>query len=281
MGRSNNSNNTAGKKTGNTYSGGSGGGVLVRGTLFDTNYLPPHEDNLGFLMSGGTISGNNSYGNSSPHGGGGVYVASGEFDMQGGSITSNYSKRQGGGIFVHSGAVFNASGSSSITGNDGVGSSKGLCSRGVTEFMGNAQADTIYVWNPLAEDGGIPNIDSFTLGENARVGGIVLAYSRDNLNYIILADNPEGTSQIGIIDLESHLNASGSFAGQLEPDWLDQTIITGNNTPLEKVLGITPSGSSRLPLNSFTGQPSVYNLGTKYRIDVVSGANVGTFKRKP
>jgi hypothetical protein len=275
-------NNTAGKKTGNTYSGGSGGGVLVRGTLFDTTYDKSY-DNLGFLMSGGTISGNNSYGNSSPHGGGGVYVASGEFDMQGGSITSNYSKRQGGGIFVHSGAVFNASGYSSITGNDGVGSSKGLCSRGVTEFMGNAQADTIYVWNPLAIDaeGNQEDYNSFTLGENARVGGIVLAYSAEYRNYIILADNPIGTGQIGIIDLESHLNASGSFAGQLEPDWLGQTIITGNNTTLKKVLGITPSGLSRLPLNSFTGQPSVYNLGTNYIINVAGSANVGTFARKP
>jgi hypothetical protein len=254
-------NNTAGEHpNASTYRGGSGGGVLVRGTLFDTDYKAPHEDNFGFLMSGGTISGNKSYGNASPHGGGGVYVASGEFDMLGGSsITSNYSKRQGGGVFVRSGAVFNASGTSSITGNDGVGSSKGLCSRGVTEFMGSAQADTIYVWNPLKEDGGIDE-NGFTLGENARVGGIVLAHSTEHRNYIMLADNPAGMGQIGVIDLEGHLTPpSYSFVDTDINDWLNQQAI------LRGAAVTVAANISRFPLGTFVGGKTLslspYKLG--------------------
>jgi hypothetical protein len=238
-------NNTAGKKTGSTYSGGSGGGVLVRATLFDTNYAGTPA-NLGFIMSGGTISGNNSYGNSSPHGGGGVYTASGEFDMQGGSITSNYSKRQGGGVFVHSKAVFNASGFSSITGNDGVGSSKGLCSRGVTEMVGNAQADTVYVWNPLAEDGGI-DANMFTMAQNARVGGVVLAHSTEKRNFINLANTIDGAGPIANIDLEGHLTPPNyTFVDTNIKDWLDKAILVGADSTLT-------ANIQRFSLGTFVG----------------------------
>jgi hypothetical protein len=260
-------NNDAGKST---ASGGSGGGVLVRGTLFDTDY-DGSPKNLGFIMSGGTISGNKSYGSSSPHGGGGVYVAAGEFEMAGGSITSNYSKRQGGGVFVHSGAVFNASGNSSITGNDGVGSSKGICSRGVTELMGNAQSDTVYVWNPLAEDGGI-GANQFTLAQNAKVGGIVLAHSTEHRNYINLTAVPGGTGQIATIDLEGHLTPpTYKFVDTDINDWLNQA-------PIFKGAATTVAAAiPRFPLGTFVGKGHL-SL-SPYKIET-SGGNIGKLVRK-
>jgi hypothetical protein len=256
-------NNDSGEHPGeNVYRGGSGGGVLVRAHLFDTTYNKSSEI-LGFLMSGGTISGNNSYGPSPPHGGGGIYVASGEFDMQGGSITSNYSKRQGGGVFVHSEAVFNASGNSSITGNAGVGSSKGICSRGVTELTGNAQADTVYVWNPLSADEGI-NANQFTLAQNARVGGTVLAHSTEHRNYINLASTITGTGQISTIDLEGHLTPpSYAFVDTDINDWLNQ------DPPLLKSGSALSGLVSRFPLGSFVGGRTL-SL-SPYKIDASTG----------
>jgi hypothetical protein len=260
-------NNTAGRSA---SSGGSGGGVLVRAHLFDTTYNKSSE-NLGFLMTGGTISGNNSYGSSSPHGGGGVYVATGEFDMQGGSITSNYSKRQGGGVFVHSGAVFNASGNSSITGNTGVGSSKGICSRGITELTGNAQADTVYVWNPLAGDGGI-GANQFTLAGNARVGGTVLAHSVENRNFINLTAVSGGTDQISTIDLEGHLTPpTYAFVDTDINDWLNQApLLRGAESTVASVIG-------RFPLGTFVGGRTLSLL--PYKI-AESGTNIGKLVKK-
>jgi hypothetical protein len=248
-------NNTAGERPSATvYRGGSGGGVLVRGTLVDIDY-DGTPANYGFIMSGGTISGNNSYGSASPHGGGGVYVATGEFDMLGGSITSNYSKRQGGGVFVHSGAVFNVSGTSSITGNEGVGSSKGICSRGVTELTGSAQADTIYVWNPLAADaaplsGAGADYNKFTLAQNAKAGGIVLAHSTEYRNNIVLA-GITGTGKISNIDLEGHLT-NGMFVDTDINDWLNKTVLKGtaSNTMGRFSLG-TFVGQGHLILSSY------------------------------
>jgi hypothetical protein len=229
-------------------------------------------------MSGGRIVNNTTTSSTYPHGGGGVYVAHGYFDMLGGEITGNTAKRQGGGVFVHWGeARFNASGNATITGNDGVGSSKAICNRGVTEMEGSARADRVYVWN---YDGNTVSDQIFNLAENAQITGIVLAYSAENANFINIVYTFAGKNTICTIDLESHLNNSGNFAGQLEPDWIGKTIITGVNTTLESVLGISPSGPDRLPLNSFTGQPSVYEMGTKYKIRVNSGDDFGTFQKK-
>jgi hypothetical protein len=226
---------------GNTAPGGSGAGVLVRGTL---EGYGPQDENSGFIMSGGTIANNVSSGSKSPHGGGGVYVARGEFDMLGGSITGNTSVRQGGGVFVRTGAVFNASGSSSIAGNSGVGSSKGICSRGITEMTGNAQADTIYVWNPLAEDGGISE-NGFTLSGNARARAIVLAHSAEYRNYVWLT-RIEGTDQLATIDLEGHLTPpSYAFIDtELEKDWLNQSLLKG---------AVDANMAARFPLGAFVG----------------------------
>ncbi|MDR1430368.1 MAG: hypothetical protein LBI85_08775, partial [Spirochaetaceae bacterium] len=264
-------NNTAGEVlSGSNVRGGSGGGVLVRASLFDTNY-DGSKENLGFIMSGGTISGNKSYGAASPHGGGGVYVASGEFDMLGGSIVLNYSKRQGGGVFVHSGAVFDASGTSSITGNDGVGSSKGLCSRGVTEMTGSAQADTVYVWNPLAEDaeplsGASADYNTFILSGNARIGGIVLAHSAEHRNFIDLR-GITGTGQIANIDLEGHLT-NFVFKDTDINDWLNKTILvdaTGlvDRFSLGSFVGGTTLSLSPYKLALVPGSPATGNLVRK------------------
>jgi hypothetical protein len=264
----------AGGTIANNTAKGAGGGVLVNGNVTGAE---PTLTESGFLMSGGKIAGNKSASTTYPHGGGGVYVAKGAFEMLNGEITGNTATRQGGGVFVHWGqARFTASGNSTITGNEGVGSSKAICNRGTTEMNDNARADKVYIWN---YDGANPE-QSFALTPNVQVDGIVLAYSAANKNFITLSDDPwTGTNTICTIDLESHLNNSGSLAGQLEPDWLHKNIIRGDFSLLND-----PDFLKRLPLNSFTGQPSVYNLKDHYRI-AVSGGNpglsvYGTFEKK-
>jgi hypothetical protein len=114
--------------SGNTTAG-AGGGVLVNG-----NKIGP--DEYGLIMdNGGKIINNTTTSSTYPHGGGGVYVARGAFDMDGGEITGNNANRQGGGVFVHWGdARFTASGSSNITGNSGVGSSAGNATGGARNW---------------------------------------------------------------------------------------------------------------------------------------------------
>jgi hypothetical protein len=263
--------------SGNTTKG-AGGGVLVNGNVTGGSYYddpPTDPDEFGFIMSGGQITGNTTTSSTYPHGGGGVYVAQGYFDMLNGEITGNTANRQGGGVFVHWGeARYNASGDSTITGNTGVGSSKAICNRGITELMGNARADKVYVWN--YDDGSVDD-QVFKLAQNAQIAGVVLAYSAESVNVIEIVDPFETTNTICTIDLESHLS-NGLFAGQLEPDWLGKKVVIGNNGTLKKVLGLEPVGPNRLPLNSFTGQPSVYNMGTNYKIEI--SGNDGIFKKK-
>ncbi|MDR0655070.1 MAG: hypothetical protein LBG22_02050, partial [Treponema sp.] len=103
--------------------------------------------------------------------------------------------------------------------------------------------------------------------------GIALAYSAANKNFITFADDFTGTAGGSIeIDLESHLDSNGHFVGQLEPDWLGMKIIAGTTATLNAML-------SRLDLNTFTGDPSVYYLHDNYKIDV-AGIE-GKFAKKP
>jgi hypothetical protein len=267
----------AGGAVSNNTTKGSGGGVLVRGRLVDTGYTnSPSLPNYGVIMNGGAISGNNSTGGSSPHGGGGVYVATGEFEMPEGQITTNKSSRQGGGVFVHSGAIFGAWGNSTITGNTGTGSSKGICSRGITTLAGNAQVDTVYVWNPLAEDGGIVQ-NMFSLSGNARVAGIVLAYSQEHRNFINVegigvspssinptdgtSANPKEQDQIGILDLEGHLT-NYSFVDTDINDWLNQIVFKGEEKSVKNIIHY-----NRLRAGTFVGGSSI-SLSSKYKIAI-------------
>jgi hypothetical protein len=230
-------------------------------------------------MSTGTISGNYSRGSVSPHGGGGVYVAAGAFEMLGGSVTTNTSTRQGGGVFVGHNSRFSASGSSSIIGNSGVGSSKDICSRGYTELMGNAQANSIYIWNNNGNNYFTNEFDSFTLGQNARAGGIVLAHDAHttlinapatqgalvNTNYIIIANDVTGTDQICLIDLEGHLTGGSFVDTNISGDWIGTSsqprpLVLGSATTLQNQVFI-----NRLPLNTFTGG-KVVNLAASYKL---------------
>jgi hypothetical protein len=266
--------------SGNTAAG-AGGGVLVNGYV-DSTTSPGDPIEYGLLMSGGRIVSNTSTSGTYPHGGGGVYVAHGAFEMLDGEVTGNTATRQGGGVFVHWGAArFTASGNSTITGNSGVGSSKAICNRGTTTMIGSARADKVYVWNYDDDPGAFTDLNNqtFTLAQNAQIAGIVLAYSEENANVITIADSFTGTNTICTIDLESHLS-NGLFAGKLEPDWLNKKIIVGTHETLKKVLGIEPAGPNRLPLNTFTGTPSVYNVGANYKIDVADSNAYGTFKKK-
>lgn len=90
----------------NNKASGAGGGVCVMG---NPAYL---------TMTGGSITGNESYGSGSgAMCGGGVYVSeTGEFAMSGGSITGNTSDA-GGGVFVDDSGTFKVSGAVTIKNN--------------------------------------------------------------------------------------------------------------------------------------------------------------------
>jgi hypothetical protein len=247
----------AGGTVSSNITAGSGGGVLINGMAYSSSGAESgteRGDEYGLLMSGGTIANNRSNGGSSPHGGGGVYVARGVFEMMGGQITGNYSQRQGGGVFIWHNARFSASGTSSITNNEGVGSSKAICSRGYTEIMGKAQADKIYIWN---NNDTSPDFsrqrDSFILAENARAGGIVLAYddtptNPHTRNFIRITASVPGTDPICRIDLEGHLT-NYVFATTDISDWVGRKV-------LEVSTGISNTQAllDRFPLNTFVGK---------------------------
>ncbi|MDR1411213.1 MAG: hypothetical protein LBI91_03295, partial [Spirochaetaceae bacterium] len=261
-----------GEISGNSTSG-SGGGVLVNGSDIPNNPGPDGiSDN--FIMSGGAVNSNVSTGNVWPHGGGGVFVAKGAFEMLNGQIMHNKSTRQGGGVFVWSRSLFDMSGNSSVTDNDGVGSSKAICSRGITTMRGNAQADKVYIWNYSKGSWNNGFGDEFTLMEGARISGLVLAFAddpQDNRNYINIVQSggsffTGGTDPITNIGLESHLNPNGSFAisATIDGDWLGKYLIKngGNLIPA----GQTDAPIERFLLGTFTYGGSPMSLGG-YKLD--------------
>jgi hypothetical protein len=178
--------------------------------------------------------------------------------MQGGEITGNYSQRQGGGVFIWHNARFSASGTSSITNNEGVGSSKAICSRGYTEMMGKAQADKIYIWNnnDISPDFSRER-DSFTLAGNARAAGIVLAYddtpaNPQTRNFIrIAANGVNGTDPICRVDMEGHLTDYKFKTTNLN-DWIGKKVLDGDSG----LIG-NPEFLKRFPLNTFVGQDTL------------------------
>ena len=250
--------------SGNTTKG-SGGGVLVNGsTLPDSPYDVPHN----FLMSAGTIEKNIATGGVMPHGGGGVYVAKGVFQMIDGHITGNHSTRQGGGVFTWSRALFYMDGNASITNNKGTGSSKGICNRGITTMTGTARSDTVYVWNYAKGSWNNGSGDEFTLTQGARVTDVELAFAdepQDNRNYINLLSTDglftSGSNPITTIGLESHLTSTG-FArdATIDGDWQGKYLIkNAGNTISANIL-------KRFPLTNF-----IYGLYTislsAYKLD--------------
>jgi hypothetical protein len=110
----------------------------------------------------------------------------------------------------------------------------------------------------------------FTLGENAWVGGIVLAHSAERRNYITLS-NIEGTGQIGIIDLEGHLTPpTYAFVDTDINDWLNQDPILRG--------AVTTDIIARFPLGAFVGKGTI-SLSAKYKLgDSVS--NLGKLVKK-
>jgi hypothetical protein len=216
----------------NNTTNGSGGGVLVNGSAIPDNPdAAPHN----FIMSAGTISGNISKGGVWPHGGGGIFVAKGVFEMINGRITGNQSVRQGGGVFVWSRSLFYMDGGSSVTGNIGVGSSRAICSRGITTMRGKAQADKVYIWNYAKGSWNNGSGDEFTMMEGARITGLELAFAddpKDNRNYVNILQSyggffTSGTDPITTIGLESRLTSAGAFDknATIDGDWLGKYLI--------------------------------------------------------
>jgi hypothetical protein len=266
-----------GEIAGNTAAG-SGGGVLVNGSVIPDN---PILDTMpfNFIMSGGSINNNRSDAGVWPGGGGGVYTAKGAFNMLGGAIMYNNANRQGGGVFVWSRALFYMDGNSSVTANTGVGSSKAICTRGITTMSGNAQADAVYVWNYSKGSWNNGNGDEFTLMGGARITGMVLAFAdepQDGRNYInVLSSNGQfftGSDTITTIGLESRLvNGSFSKTATIQKDWIDisNTYIIkngGNPVPADQ--------AKRFTLGTFTYGGASLSLST-YMLD-----GTGKLKRK-
>jgi hypothetical protein len=249
---------------------GSGGGVMVNGSAIPAR---PTQENLphNFIMSGGSVNHNTSTGSSWPHGGGGVYVAKGAFEMLNGQVMYNKSARQGGGVFVWSRSLFVMDGDSSITNNDGVGSSKAICNRGITRMQGKAQADKVYIWNYAKGNWNNGNGDEFTMMAGARVSGLVLAFAddpKDNRNYINIMQSgtqffTPGTDHISTIDLESHLTNAGTFAvdATLEGDWLGHHLIKNGNGN-----AIPPDLIKRFSLNTFISGGATKSL-SHFKLD--------------
>jgi hypothetical protein len=259
----------AGGEISGNSTAGSGGGVLVNGS--DMASASPDPDTHNFIMSGGSVNNNTSTGNAYPHGGGGVFVAKGIFEMLNGRIMYNNSTRQGGGVFVWSRAFFIMDGDSSVTGNNGVGSSKAVCSRGITRMQGRAQADKVYIWNYARGSWNNGSGDEFTLREGAGISGLVLAFAndpQDNRNYInIVSSNGQffdpGTIPVTTIDLESRLNANGTFSptATIDGDWLGKYLIKNGGNPI-------PSGTlNRFLLGTFTNGRASQALSTRHKLD--------------
>ncbi|MDR3173441.1 MAG: hypothetical protein LBU19_04245, partial [Treponema sp.] len=249
----------------NTAEGGSGGGVLVNGSVFpgpDNSRSHATAEEYGLIMTEGNISGNKSMGSKSPHGGGGIYVAQGAFEMWGGEISGNTSKRQGGGVFIWHNADFRSSGNSRFINNTGVGSSKDICSRGYTTLAGHTRADRVYVWNNNG-DNKYAEPDAFYIGEDARITtGLVLAYddtpsnprTRNLVNVLVSAS---GTDRIANIDLEGHLTGDKFVDTDPEGDWLGVDLVDP--------IGANTADIGRFTLGAFTGKGDV-SLGP-YTLD--------------
>jgi hypothetical protein len=99
-----------------------------------------------FEMNGGTISGNTA------QNGGGVYLAGGTFTMNGGTITGN-TANSGGGVYVNSGTTF-------------------------------IMRDGIITGNTARENGG----GLFTYGTFTKSGGTITGYSSDQNNGNVVRD---------------------------------------------------------------------------------------------
>jgi hypothetical protein len=258
----------------NTTSG-SGGGVLVNASVIPDS---PNIDNTpnDFIMSAGTITGNVSRGSEWPGGGGGVYVAKGAFQMLNGRISENQSTRQGGGVFVWSRSLFYMDGASSVVNNEGVGSSKAICSRGITTMRGSAQADKVYIWNYAKGSWNNGRGDEFTMMEGARITGLELAFAddpQDNRNYVNIVESDRfypnyftGADLITTIGLESRLTTNGSFDknATIAGDWLGKYLIKNNGAQIPAAqIGIL----TRFSLDSYIYGGSNPIRLTSYKLD--------------
>jgi hypothetical protein len=162
-----------------------------------------------------------------------------------------------------------------VVNNQGVGSSKAICSRGITTMRGSAQADTVYIWNYAKGNWNNGSGDEFTMMEGARITGLELAFAddpQDNRNYVNIIQSDRsagfftGTGLITTIGLESRLTSSGSFDknATIAGDWLDKYLIKnyGREIPAAQVDLL-----KRFSLDSYIyGGPNPIRL-TNYQLD--------------
>ena len=131
-----------------------------------------------FTMNGGEISGNTSNVN-----GGGVYVLGGSFTMHNGDITGNSTYNGGGGVYVFSNSTFSMSGGK-ISGNTNTGFwGGGVCVDIVGTFTmsgGTISGNTVnHEYYSQAESGGG---GVFVAGTFTKSGGTITSYASDKVN---------------------------------------------------------------------------------------------------
>jgi hypothetical protein len=139
-------------------------------------------------------------------------------------------------------------------------------------MTGSAQADKVYVWNYDPDPSEETKHQSFTLAQNARLGGLVLAYSRDN-NSVLTLDGITGTDRIAVIDLEGHLT-DGKLSGSANGDWLTKKLVICNNTTLSGLIYL-----NRLTLGTFVGASDT-SLSASYQIKPHGTDDYGTLELK-
>jgi hypothetical protein len=116
-------------------------------------------------MSGGTISGNTSNDN-----GGGVFVYSGTFSMEGGTISSNQATNNsnGGGVYLNEGALFTMMSGGTISGNTSSYEGGGVFVSAASTF--SMKGGTISS-NQAAEGGGGVFVDGNSTFTKEAAGG--------------------------------------------------------------------------------------------------------------
>ena len=109
----------------------------------------------------GCITGNNAGSSAS---GGGVYIETGTFTMNGGSITDNITESKGGGVYIKSGTTFIMTGGS-ITDNTADSNGGGVYNGGTFEMSGTATVSD----NTGVQGGGVYNDNIFKMSGAAAI----------------------------------------------------------------------------------------------------------------
>jgi hypothetical protein len=186
------------------------------------------ENNGGFIMSGGVITGNRGLYC------GGVYISSGEFEMTGGEISLNRTNAatNGAGLYAlirDGGIVIDIRGDASINNNSSdfaENKEAGTVYQGNRNIAfnigGNARVNTAYVDVPGVT--GDPST-GFNLTGSARLGTVFLNYNANPPVVVDLLGTDTQKDRIAILDL------TGTLA-----TWVNKPVLTGSAAELDRMI---------------------------------------------